>query len=75
MTAAVDNSPACARLWTVAPAGELPTAPTPRGGTRPLRKAAARTVDALWQVIGEVIDMFTPNECANYFASAGYDTD
>ncbi len=40
-----------------------------------LRKAAARTVDALWQVIGEVIDMFTPNECANYFASAGYDTD
>ncbi len=35
MTAAVDNSPACARLWTVAPAGELPTAPTPRGGTRP----------------------------------------
>ena len=38
-----------------------------------LRKAAARTVDALWQVIGEVIDMFTPNECANYFASAGYD--
>jgi len=40
-----------------------------------LRKAAARTVDALWQVIGEVIDMFTPNECANYFTSAGYDTD
>ena len=40
-----------------------------------LRKAAARTVDALWQVIGEVIDTFTPNECANYFASAGYDTD
>ena len=38
-----------------------------------LRKAAARTVDALWQVIGEVIDTFTPNECANYFASAGYD--
>jgi len=40
-----------------------------------LRKAAARTVDALWQVIGEVIDMFTPNECANYFTSAGYDAD
>lgn len=38
-----------------------------------LRKAAARTVDALWNVIGEVIDTFTPNECANYFASAGYD--
>jgi len=40
-----------------------------------LRKAAARTVDALWHVIGEAIDMFTPNECANYFTSAGYDTD
>ena len=38
-----------------------------------LRKAAARTVDQLWRVIGESIDAFTPNECANYFAAAGYD--
>ena len=38
-----------------------------------LRKAAARTVDTLWRVIGEVIDKFTPRECANYFAAAGYD--
>ncbi len=38
-----------------------------------LRKAAARTVDQLWRVIGESLDAFTPNECANYFAAAGYD--
>lgn len=38
-----------------------------------LRKAAARTVDHLWRVIGECLDAFTPAECANYFAAAGYD--
>ena len=40
-----------------------------------LRKAAARTVETLWNTIAELIDTFTPNECANYFASAGYDPD
>jgi transposase len=38
-----------------------------------LRKAAARTVDGLWSVIGRSIDTFTPAECTNYFAAAGYD--
>jgi hypothetical protein len=38
-----------------------------------LRKAAARTVDAMWDAIGRTIDQFTPQECANYFAPAGYD--
>lgn len=38
-----------------------------------LRKAAARTVDALWAVIGETIETFTSTECANYFTAAGYD--
>ena len=38
-----------------------------------LRKAAARTVDHLWRVIGDSLDAFTPTECANYFAAAGYD--
>jgi transposase len=38
-----------------------------------LRKAAERTVTALWDRIGLVIDAFTPVECANYFAAAGYD--
>ena len=38
-----------------------------------LRKAAARTIDELWRVIGESLDAFTPEECANYFEAAGYD--
>jgi transposase len=38
-----------------------------------LRKAAERTVDGLWNAIGCIIDLFTPAECANYFAAAGYD--
>jgi transposase len=38
-----------------------------------LRKAAERTVDGLWTAIGRLIDTFTPEECANYFAAAGYD--
>ena len=40
-----------------------------------LRKAAERTVDGLWNTIGRIIDTFTPVECANYFAAAGYDAD
>ena len=38
-----------------------------------LRTAAARSVDELWRVIGDSLDAFTPGECANYFAAAGYD--
>ena len=38
-----------------------------------LRKAAARTIDALWNAIARLLDAFTPRECANYFAAAGYD--
>jgi len=40
-----------------------------------LRKAAARTIDQLWDVIADAIPTFTPNECANYFTSAGYEPD
>jgi transposase len=38
-----------------------------------LRAAAERTVDGLWGTIGSLIDRFTPEECTNYFAAAGYD--
>ena len=38
-----------------------------------LRKAAERTVDGLWNMIGALLPAFTPKECANFFASAGYD--
>lgn len=37
-----------------------------------LRKAAARTVEALWNTIGESLSAFSPTECANYLADAGY---
>jgi transposase len=40
-----------------------------------LRKAAARTVEELWTVIGTSLDAFTPAECTNYLAAAGYDAD
>jgi transposase len=40
-----------------------------------LRKAAERTLDGLWRTIGQIIKTFTPAECANYFAAAGYDAD
>ena len=40
-----------------------------------LRKAAERTVDGLWNTIGRLIQTFTPAECANYFAAAGFDPD
>ena len=37
-----------------------------------LRKAAARSLDALWAKIGACLDAFTPQECANYFRNVGY---
>jgi transposase len=38
-----------------------------------LRKAEERTVTGLWDTIGRIVDLFTPQECANYFSAAGYD--
>ena len=40
-----------------------------------LRKAAERTVDGLWTTIGRLVDAVAPDECASFFASAGYDPD
>ena len=37
-----------------------------------LRQAPERTRDGLWQRIGQLLDRFTPDECANYFKAAGY---
>ena len=39
-----------------------------------LRKAAKRTIDAVWTETGEIVALFKPAECANYFVAAGYDT-
>ena len=38
-----------------------------------LRKAAERTVKRLWAAIGELLTKFTPQQCANFFAAAGYE--
>ncbi len=37
-----------------------------------LRKAAARTVEAVCAAVGKILQAFTPDECANYFANSGY---
>ena len=37
-----------------------------------LRRAAKRTVEALWNAIGLAIADFPPGECLNYFRNAGY---
>jgi transposase len=37
-----------------------------------LRKAAKRSVDALWNEIGQLLKRFSPEECTNYFQSSGY---
>ena len=40
-----------------------------------LRKAAARSVEELWQIIALAIDAFTPDECQNYLTACGYGYD
>ena len=40
-----------------------------------LRARAQRTISALWHAVAELLDAFTPTECANYFRAAGYDPD
>ena len=37
-----------------------------------LRKAAARTVEAVCDAIGEILQAFTPEECAASFTNSGY---
>lgn len=37
-----------------------------------LRKIAARSVEALWTAIGDLIDTFKPDECRNYLRNSGY---
>jgi len=37
-----------------------------------LRKAKARTYDALWRAVGDICNLFEPQECWNYLKDAGY---
>ncbi len=40
-----------------------------------LRKMAARSFDAICDALGQICDLFTINECKNYFKAAGYEGD
>jgi transposase len=37
-----------------------------------LRKAGARSIDAINQAIAQILTTYTPAECANYLRNAGY---
>lgn len=37
-----------------------------------LRKVGKRTVAEVCDAIGEALDLFSPNECLNYFLNSGY---
>ena len=37
-----------------------------------LRKAATRSLDALWTAVGSLLNRFSARECARYFRHAGY---
>ena len=38
-----------------------------------LKKAAARTVHALWDAVREAIDAITPNDARSFFTACGYE--
>ena len=38
-----------------------------------LRKVGERTINGLWGLIGKLVDIFQPHECAKYFRSCGYE--
>ena len=40
-----------------------------------LRRIGARTIDALWQAVGSICDLYSSDECWNYFKAAGYAPD
>ena len=40
-----------------------------------IRKAAARNYDQLWQTVGYVCNLFSDEECYNFFKAAGYEAD
>jgi transposase len=37
-----------------------------------MRKAQPREIEATWRKAGQLLDLFSPQECANYFVNAGY---
>jgi transposase len=39
-----------------------------------MRKAQPRTVEATWRKVGQILDLVSPAECANYLTNSGYDS-
>jgi hypothetical protein len=37
-----------------------------------VRKAQPRDLEATWRKVGQLLDRFTPAECANYLVNSGY---
>src|SRR5579863_1172664 len=37
-----------------------------------VRNAQPRDVEATWRKVGQLLDLFSPAECANYLANSGY---
>ncbi len=40
-----------------------------------LRRIGARTIDDLWRAVGSICDLYSPEECQNFFTAAGYGYD
>ena len=40
-----------------------------------LRRIGARTIDDLWRAVGNICDLYTPEECSNFLNAAGYGSD
>ena len=40
-----------------------------------LRRIGARTIDELWRAVGSICNLYSPEECHNYFKAAGYASD
>ena len=39
-----------------------------------LRKVGERTRDSLWNAIGHILKLYSPDECRNLFRNSGYST-
>ena len=37
-----------------------------------LKRLAPRTVDSVWKCAGKILELFSKQECANFFAASGY---
>lgn len=40
-----------------------------------LRARAPRSIGGLWDTVSDIVKLFEPHACANYFAACGYDPD